>query len=197
MRKLLILVAVFLGGCSSIDIDKDSWDLFGNVIPRSLEKLPFVHRPLIIQGNLITPDKVNQLEPGMSSKQVELIMGTALLQDIFHGRRWDYYYGIGIGGIELEKYLTLYFDEHDRLARIEGDYRPLPPPKGEGAPEKPESVIRVPDWQPPPRTLFEELMRTTGLSDAAAAAGLTPMEEQVEIRANDKTREAGSGERED
>ncbi len=197
MRKLLILVAAALSGCSSIDIDKDSWDLFGNVIPRSLEKLPFVYRPLIVQGNLITPDKVNQLKPGMSSKQVELTMGTALLQDIFHDRRWDYYYGIGIGTIELEKYLTLYFDEQNRLTRIEGDYRPLPPPKGEGAPEKAESVIKVPDWQPPPRTLFEELMHTTGLSEALAASGLAPTEEQVRIRNNDQARKQATSNSDD
>ncbi len=164
MRKLLISIAVAgMAGCSSIDIDKDSWDLFGDVIPRSLEKLPFVHRPLIIQGNLITQDAVNQLRPGMHKNQVQLVMGTALLQDLFHDDRWDYYYGIGIGKIELEKRLTLFFDEDDRLVRISGDYRPLPPLQGKGAPEETQGVIEVPDWQPPPRTLFEQLISTVGL----------------------------------
>ena len=170
MRKLLISIALgaTLAGCSSIDIDKDSWDLFGDVIPRSLERLPFVHRPLIIQGNLITQDNVNRLQPGMHKKQVELVMGTALLQDLFHDNRWDYYYGVGIGQIELEKRLTLYFDENDRLVRISGDYQPLPPIKGKGAPEKTEDVITVPDWQPPPRTLFEQLVETVGLEGLTA-----------------------------
>ncbi len=165
MRKLLISIALgaTLSGCSSIDIDSDSWDLFGNVIPRSLEKLPFVYRPLIVQGNLITQDNVNQLKPGMHKKQVQLVMGTPLLQDVFHDQRWDYYYGVGIGKIELEKRLTLFFDDQDRLARIEGDYRPLPPLQGKGAEMKEEGVIRVPDWNPPPRTLFEQLIHTVGL----------------------------------
>jgi len=165
MRKLLISIALgaTLAGCSSIEIDKDSWDLFGDVIPRSLERLPFLHRPLIVQGNLITQDNVNRLQPGMHRKQVELVMGTALLQDLFHDNRWDYYYGVGIGQIELEKRLTLYFDENDRLVRITGDYQPLPPIQGKGAPEKSEDMITVPDWQPPPRTLFEQLVETVGL----------------------------------
>ncbi len=171
MHKLLIFVALAatLSGCSSIDIDKDTWDLFGNVIPRSLEKLPFVYRPVIVQGNLITQDNVNRLEPGMHKKQVRLVMGTPLLRDIFHDQRWDYYYGIGIGKIELEKRLTLYFDENDRLVRITGDYQPLPPLRGEGVPEAEQGVIEVPDWRPPPRTLFEQLMETVGLSEEEMA----------------------------
>jgi len=168
MRKLLIFVAIgaSLSSCSSIDIDKDTWDFFGDVIPNSLEKFPFLYRPLIIQGNFITQDNVNQLKPGMHKKQVQLIMGTALLQDVFHDRRWDYYYGIGIGKIELEKRLTLYFDDEDKLVRISGDYQPLPPLQGEGAVEKVESIIRVPDWNPPPKTLFEQAVDAVGLSDA-------------------------------
>lgn len=178
MRKLLIFIALgaTLSGCSSIDIDSDSWDLFGNVIPRSLEKLPFMYRPLIVQGNLITQDNVNKLKPGMHKNQVQLVMGTALLQDVFHDQRWDYYYGVGIGRIELEKRLTLLFDENDRLASITGDYRPLPPLQGKGAEQTTEAVIEVPDWHPPPRTLFEQLVETVGLErlsgrEAAAKAG--------------------------
>ncbi|WP_457674403.1 outer membrane protein assembly factor BamE [Thiolapillus sp.] len=168
MRKLLISVALTasLAGCSSIDIDKDTWDLFGNVIPKSLEKLPFVYKPQIIQGNLIVQDNVNQLKPGMHKKQVELVMGTALLQDVFHDNRWDYYYGMGIGTIELEKRLTLYF-ENDKLVRIVGDYQPLPPLRGEGAPKDPKAIIPVPDWQPAPASLFEKAMTTVGLGDEA------------------------------
>ena len=180
MRKLLISVALSasLSACSSIDIDKDTWDFFGNAIPKSLEKLPFVYRPQIIQGNLITQDNVNQLQPGMHKKQVQLVMGTALIQDIFHDDRWDYYYGMGIGHIELEKHLTLYF-ENDQLARIVGDYQPLPPIQGEGAPKDPKAIITVPDWQPPHRTLFEEVMNVVGLENEEAEAAQKAMDEET------------------
>jgi len=191
MRKLLISIALgaTLAGCSSIEIDKDSWDLFGDVIPRSLERLPFVHRPLIVQGNLITQDNVNRLQPGMHRKQVGLVMGTALLQDLFHDNRWDYYYGVGIGKIELEKRLTLHFGSNGRLERITGDYRPLPPLQGKGAPEKREDIITVPDWQPPPRTLFDQLMTTVGLERMTGEAEATVMEAAEEAPENEKTGE--------
>ena len=187
MRKLLISVALTasLTGCSSIDIDKDTWDLFGNVIPKSLEKLPFVYRPQIIQGNLIVQDNVNELKPGMSKKQVELVMGAALLQDVFHNDRWDYYYGMGIGNIELEKRLTLYF-RNDKLVRIVGDYQPLPPLQGEGAPKNPKAIISVPDWQPAPRSLFEKAMNTVGLGEEAEAA-LKEQQSKAENKAHAQT----------
>jgi outer membrane protein assembly factor BamE len=180
MRKLLISVALSasLSACSSIDIDKDTWDFFGNAIPKSLEKLPFVYRPQIIQGNLITQDNVNQLQPGMHKKQVQLVMGTALTQDIFHDDRWDYYYGMGIGHIELEKHLTLYFKD-DQLARIVGDYQPLPPIQGEGAPKDPKAIITVPDWQPPTRTLFEDVMDMIGLNEEGVKAEAEEVKEEA------------------
>lgn len=180
MRKLLISVALSasLSACSSIDIDKDTWDFFGNAIPKSLEKLPFVYRPQIIQGNLITQDNVNKLQPGMHKTQVQLVMGTALIQDIFHDDRWDYYYGMGIGQIELEKHLTLYFED-DQLARIVGDYQPLPPIRGEGAPKDPKAIITVPDWQPPHKTLFEEVINVVGLENEEAKAAQQAMEKKT------------------
>lgn len=164
MRKLLIYLSMItsLGGCSSINIDSDSWDLFGDYIPRSLEKLPFVYRPLVVQGNVITQESVDKLKPGMSRKQVEFAMGTPLLRDVFHDDRWDYYYGIGIGELELEKRVTVYFEE-DKLVRITGDYHPQSPTQGEGAAELPETVIIVPDWEPPKRTLYDQVMGTIGL----------------------------------
>ncbi|WP_456380943.1 outer membrane protein assembly factor BamE [Thiolapillus sp.] len=184
MRKLLISVALSasLSACSSINIDKDTWDFFGDAIPNSLEKLPFVYRPQIIQGNLITQDNVNQLRPGMHKKQVQLVMGTALIQDIFHDNRWDYYYGMGIGHIELEKRLTLYFED-DLLVRIVGDYQPLPPIQGEGALKNQETIISVPDWQPPRRTLFEEVLNVVGLEDEDAEADQEAVEEEIQEHA--------------
>jgi len=194
MYKLLISVALSasLSGCSSIDIDKDTWDVFGNIIPDSLEKLPFVYRPQIIQGNLVTQDNVNQLKPGMHKKQVQLIMGTALIQDIFHDNRWDYYYGMGIGHIELEKHLSLYF-ENDKLVRIVGDYQPLPPIEGEGAPTEPSTIITVPDWQPPHKTLFEEVVNMVGLEAEDAEAAQKTMGTEAQKKAGEQI-EAGNSE---
>ncbi len=184
MRKLLISVALSasLSACSSINIDGDTWNFFGNAIPNSLEKLPFVYRPQILQGNLITQDNVNQLRPGMHKKQVQLVMGTALIQDIFHDNRWDYYYGMGIGHIELEKHLTLYFED-DLLVRIVGDYQPLPPIQGEGALNNPKTIISVPDWQPPRRTLFEKALDVVGLEGEDAETARETAEKELKENA--------------
>ena len=166
MRKILISVglAATLTGCGNIQIDKDSWDLFGDVLVNSLNKIPFVYRPLVVQGNVFTQEMVDELKPGMSRKQVEFALGTPLLKDIFHDNRWDYYYGIGIGEIELEKRIILQFND-EKLVRIVGDYSPQPEKQGEGKAEEAETVIIVPDWSPAQRTLVEKAMGAVGLEE--------------------------------
>ena len=164
MHKILISIslATSLAGCSNIQIDKDSWDLFGDVLVNSLNNLPIIYRQLVVQGNVITQETVDQLTPGMSKKQVEFALGTPLLRDVFHDDRWDYYYGIGIGKIELEKRLTLHF-ENNKLARIVGDYYPQPPKEGEGKTEAPEEIVTVPDWSPEGKTLLEKALQSVGV----------------------------------
>lgn len=46
----------------------------------------------LYQGNIITPEMVAQIEPGMSQEQVRYILGSPLLEDAFHYDRWDYIY---------------------------------------------------------------------------------------------------------
>ena len=111
---------------------------------------------------MISQEAVDKLTPGMTRKQVEFAMGTPLLKDVFHDNRWDYYYGIGIGEIELEKRVSVYF-ENDKLVRITGDYQPQPAKQGEGVPEPADPVTVVPDWEPPQRTLYDQVMGTVGL----------------------------------
>jgi len=49
---------------------------------------------VIQQGNLIDEEQVAQLEPGMSTKQVEDIMGTPLSTNIFNPDRVSYVYSL-------------------------------------------------------------------------------------------------------
>ncbi len=166
MHKILISIslAASLSACSSINIDSDSWDLFGDVLVNSLNELPFIYRPLVVQGNVITQEIVDELKPGMTRKQVEFALGTPLLRDVFHDNRWDYYYGIGIGKIEMEKRVVLHF-ENDQLVRIVGDYYPQPPKEGEGKAEEHDQVVSVPDWSRGSRTLFEKAMESVGMDE--------------------------------
>lgn len=79
------------------------------------------------QGNLFDKDQVDTLKPGMSKRQVLVIMGSPSIITPFDQDRWDYVSSIRRGRGKMEsKDLVLYF-ENDSLARIEGDYFPEDP----------------------------------------------------------------------
>lgn len=81
--------------------------------------LPDAHKIDIQQGNAIKAEDLNKLTTGMSKKLVLLLLGTPLIQDIFHKDRWDYVYTIkpGKGEIKIMR-LTLYF-KGDILDKID------------------------------------------------------------------------------
>ncbi|MCF7520582.1 outer membrane protein assembly factor BamE [Neisseria sp. ZJ106] len=75
----------------------------------------------VIQGNELDSRAVVSLQPGMSRDQVQLLLGTPLLRDVFHADRWDYDFTISRNGIVQEKTdLTLYFKDNV-LVKIEGN----------------------------------------------------------------------------
>ena len=76
----------------------------------------------IQQGNLFSKSLVDSLKPGMTKRQVTLVMGSPSVVNPFPQNRWDYISTIRRGNGRMEtKDLVLYF-ESDSLARIEGDY---------------------------------------------------------------------------
>ncbi|MEM1230866.1 MAG: outer membrane protein assembly factor BamE [Pseudomonadota bacterium] len=98
----LLIATLLIGGCS----------------------LPRLYRATVQQGNVITQDMVNQLEPGMTRNQVAFIMGEPILRNSFSSDRWDYLYRVEVPGYyEEEKRLTLFFD-NDVLSFFTGDYLP-------------------------------------------------------------------------
>ncbi len=112
----LILCCGWLAGCATTDIPR----------PRlpSAESLPFVHKIDIQQGNVVTQDMIAQLQLGMDKKKVNFVMGSPIIQDTFHGNRWDYLYVNQIGGKQAKRRRITLFFEDDKLARIEGDVKP-------------------------------------------------------------------------
>jgi len=81
-----------------------------------------VYKVDVPQGNLIDKVMVESLKPGMTRRQVALIMGTPSIQDAYHQNRWDYTATYQKRGGRIErKTLTLYFDDNV-LARFEGNY---------------------------------------------------------------------------
>jgi outer membrane protein assembly factor BamE len=146
MRKLRNFQAVSLFGLTALAVmgcagkQKQFSD-----DPSILDRLPFVYKMTVQQGNIVTPDMVDQLQLGMNKRQVRYLLGTPLLTDFFNQDRWDYIYTMKRGhSPEEHKKLTVFFQD-DALVRIEGDVRPNPKQKESDAPT--EVVVSVPDYQ--------------------------------------------------
>jgi outer membrane protein assembly factor BamE len=78
----------------------------------------------VVQGNFVSREQVEALQPGMSRQQVRDILGTPLVTSLFHADRWEYVFTIKRPGEEIQtRKLTVFF-QGDLLQRFEGD--PMP-----------------------------------------------------------------------
>jgi outer membrane protein assembly factor BamE len=129
MKKPLILIitcftVLWLTACSIAD-----WRL--------------VHRIDVQQGNVISQDALNQLTPGMTRRQVQFVMGSPMVADVFHQDRWDYIFLMQPGNGEVSReHVTLFFED-DTLARISGTMRPQQP-AGDVSPAEEQVTLVVP-----------------------------------------------------
>jgi len=110
MRKLVLILALAAAG----------------TLPACYYKMD------IQQGNVITQEMVDQVQTGMTKRQVSYVLGTPLVNDPFHLDRWDYVYTLRKGGKkEVERRnLTLFFSD-ETLTRIERQGLGDGPPKEE------------------------------------------------------------------
>lgn len=100
MRIKFIAISALLASCSAAP----------SITPHKIE---------IQQGNLIAPEMREKVKVGMSRAQVTAVLGTPLIADPFHARRWDYVYRLEQKGkLIRQQRLTLYFDD-DRLKSID------------------------------------------------------------------------------
>ncbi len=76
------------------------------------------------QGNVVTSKMLLQLRPGMTKSQVRFIMGTPLIQDSFHGNRWDYVYQLRENGKIKEQRRVILDFENELLKTVRGDVVP-------------------------------------------------------------------------
>ena len=167
LGRFVLLAAVTLaaGGCNSLNNATNS--LAGMVTPYRVE---------VVQGNFVSREQVEALQPGMSREQVREILGTPLVTSLFHANRWDYVFTIKRPGEQPQtRRLTVFF-ENDVLQRYEGD--PMPsetefvaslgkqskPGKVPPLEATPEQLARYPA---PPRTAASE----PAAEDAAAPPG--------------------------
>jgi outer membrane protein assembly factor BamE len=85
---------------------------------------PSVYKIDIQQGNVVTPDMVSRLKPGMTRSQVRFVLGTPLVADAFHPNRWDYVYRLQKAGKLTEQRRVTVVFENEVLKNIEGDLAP-------------------------------------------------------------------------
>lgn len=104
----LILTIGLLGGCS-------------------IDSLPFVYKPDIRQGTILSQEAVDQLRAGMSRRQVQFVLGSPSLIDPYNSDRWDYIEAIKPGNGEFESRRVTVLFEGDRLVAVEGDLPPQDP----------------------------------------------------------------------
>jgi outer membrane protein assembly factor BamE len=109
-RLLACAAAVLItAGCSSSRI---SVPMVPGITPYRID---------IQQGNIVTQEMLDKLEPGMSRNQVRFILGTPLVMDPFRTDRWDYVYRMNKRGDVVEHRQLKVFFKDDRLERFEGD----------------------------------------------------------------------------
>jgi outer membrane protein assembly factor BamE len=81
-----------------------------------------VYTPDVQQGNLLDKKNVDQLQPGMTKRQVLVLLGTPSVISPFDQDRWDYVSTFSHRGKPMTKRtLTLTFN-NDTLVRTEGDF---------------------------------------------------------------------------
>lgn len=85
---------------------------------------PGVYTIDVEQGNIVTQELADQLQPGMSRRQVRFILGTPLVEDTFNQDRWDYPYVKRNGRDILEQFSMTVVFEGDSLSEVTGDYLP-------------------------------------------------------------------------
>jgi outer membrane protein assembly factor BamE len=111
-RPALLTAAVLvLAGCESVR----GW------VPTFIQP----YRPDVQQGNVVTKEMVEQLNPGMTRDQVRFLLGTPALVSVFHQDRWDYVYLLkrGKGNEVQSRKLTVYFRDN-RVERFDADEMP-------------------------------------------------------------------------
>jgi outer membrane protein assembly factor BamE len=109
-RFLFATVAIsLLAGCGSFDN-----------IGRRVSTAFTPYKVEVVQGNFVSREQVQALQPGMSREQVKQVLGTPLVTSLFHGDRWDYVFTLRRQGVPpQERHLAVFF-KGDAMERVEG-----------------------------------------------------------------------------
>lgn len=115
---MAVSLAALLGaaGCTTVkNIGASVSTLGGLVTPYKID---------ILQGNVVTAEQVQALQPGMSRQQVRNILGTPLLTSAFHADRWDYVFTFQRQGQEPQQRSVVVIFQGDSMFRVDADELP-------------------------------------------------------------------------
>ena len=99
----------------------------------ALSSCMFVHKIDVQQGNLVTKDTVAKLKVGMTKAEVRQLLGTPLLNDVFHAHRWDYYFSNVRGRKADDRTRFTVFFKDDKVVEWKGDAQPERTPASSGS----------------------------------------------------------------
>ena len=119
----LVLIAAASAGCASQRSDRS-----GLFEP---------YRTDLPQGNYVTREMLDRVQPGMTRAQVRAALGSPLLGNMFRNDRWDYVFRyLHASGRSEQRKVTVRFTD-DRVAAVEADE--LPPREDPSDPALPGS----------------------------------------------------------
>jgi outer membrane protein assembly factor BamE len=138
-----------------------------------LNNLPGVYKIPIQQGNIIDQVMIDQIRPNMTERQVLYILGSPMLVDTFHQKRWDYLYSNQPSGEDRQqKKISIMFNEVDLVSGIQGDFKPSPEPVTKPSEETtvdvPKRDIELTMWQKIKGLFGFDDIDTTPLNDPDA-----------------------------
>lgn len=141
------------------------------------------------QGNVVTSKMLLQLRPGMTKSQVRFIMGTPLIQDSFHGNRWDYVYQMREGGKITEQRRVILDFENELLKSVRGDVIPAGSDPSKPDESKAQTGTRVvqPYKKPEEKGLISKL-KFWEKDEAALTKEATEKEAAAKIKTEERTR---------
>jgi outer membrane protein assembly factor BamE len=130
LHKQLVSIAVviFAAGCSAL----------------TPYRLP------IQQGNIVSAEALAKLKSGMSKNQTAQILGTPLVNDVFHANRWDYVHYLNKRGKMLDQNHVALIFEDEKLSRLIGQNIPALEPMAE--PQLPDAAPEAKEPAEPTET---------------------------------------------
>ena len=81
-------------------------------------RIPFTYSMEVQQGTIIEQERVERLEPGMTRRQVEFLLGSPTLISPFDEDRWDYLYSIRRDGRTADRQRVTILFEDERVSDL-------------------------------------------------------------------------------